>query len=111
MVDGNTEQVRLIVAESVKQAIAQTENKGSHKLDLSTTEKTIVAIITAVVIAMLGWTVNTTNDTATRVAVIESQLAEVRAAYGDRYTESMGRQHESQMERRISRLEAAHAPE
>ena len=107
--DSKTDDLKELIEKAISDAMS--ESKKTHALDLTTTEKSIVGLITAIVISLLLWTVNTTNDTAKRVAVIESQMVDIKGSTGDRYTASQARQHEEEMERRVSRLEAAHGLE
>lgn len=105
--DGNDAQIRLIITEAVRQA-NELHSQDDPLSKLSPMEKGIAAIITAIVLGMLAWTVNTTNDTAKKVAVIESQMDTIRASAGDGHRATEARQHEREFERRVSRLEAAH---
>lgn len=80
----------------------------TRQLELSPLEKSVVGLFGFIVMGMLGWTLNTTNESAVKIAVIETQVEEIRKNASDRYTGQQARTHEREMERRVSRLEAAH---
>lgn len=72
---------------------------------LSNSEKAVISVITAIVIAMLGWTVQTTNDTSRRVAVIESKMGDLRETTADRFTRSEHDNYAQEIDRRLTRVE------
>lgn len=67
------------------------------------------------VMALIGWIGWTVNDTATRIAVMESQMAGLIDSAGDRYTSTQAASdkaaanaRDAAMERRLERLESKH---
>ena len=88
--------------------LVQALEKRREGLHLNGFEKTVVAGIVAASFGMLGWTVNTTNTTAKEVAVIKSQISDIRAGTADRYTRTQAITHAREMDRRVTRLESAH---
>lgn len=112
---GDTAQVRQIVEAVVEQVLASRaalEPKRDTTFHLSGPGKLLGTVLTAVIVGLLAWSANTTSQTAKDVAVLKYQFSEVQVdlknAGSDRYTATQGLQHEREMERRVSRLEAHH---
>ena len=66
-------------------------------------------IITAGIIGMIGWTLFTVNEVSTKVAVLQTELTNIRsqltATTLERYTRSEAVADRALLEQRISRLE------
>lgn len=74
---------------------------------LSMMEKAIGSCI----IALLIWMATTIQATATRLAVIESEMIDLRELTKDRYTRSDHDKYAAYTEKRLLRLEAKHGLE
>lgn len=84
-------------------------NNSTHdrrQLSLSTLEKAVVGFFSTLCFTMLAWVTVTTNQTATKVAVMESSIEyikeDARRASLDRFTGTQGKD----LERRIAALES-----
>lgn len=116
---GDMAQIRLIAEQVADTALVKF--LGEHpevktsKMDLPGPIKwaagIIAAVMTAGVIGLAVWTVTTLNDLQLAVARIEARMDAIEDGAGDRFTGTQFRAHEGEMDRRVSRLEAAHGLE
>ena len=90
------------------QSVPDKSHKGERQLNLSTLEKGVVALIVSLSMSMLAWVTVTTNDTATKVAVMETSIEfireDARAASDDRFTGTDAKE----LVRRVEDLEQLH---